>query len=418
MNLKDRLARLEGLNKKPDPGPEPSSPADWVAQLAAELQISVLERDKSFVLVKENTYPIYRDPLFAERRDLGFDAPCLYRLTGDGPQHPHNLSRMLFIDTETTGLAGGTGTYAFLVGVGTIELDHVRVRQFLLPDFAGEWLMLEELTRMLEASEATISFNGKSFDLPLLRTRFVLNSMVPVLEDMHHIDLLHAARRIWRRRLPACDLQSLERHILGEERVGDIPGSLIPQLYFEFIRKRQALLLRDVLEHNFHDIVHLARLAVVMSAIAEAPHQHLSEPEDLYSVARYFHYAGHFPEAADLIRTLLETPEDLAAPMLDRLTLMLAMTLKKMGEWEEVGQFFLSLRERGMRHPVFIEEYAKYLEHRRKDYREALLVVGEGLSYLDRVHQLNPASPLMKFKAPLRHRRGRLTQRLANKKGG
>jgi len=161
-----------------------------------------------------------------------------------------------------------------------VELDHIIVRQYVLPDFQHEWLALKHLQNALLGYKYLISFNGKTYDIPLLRNRFILNRMVPNVDDLVHIDILHIARRIWKRRLQTCDLQNLEYAILGRGRLNDIPGALIPQIYFEYIRKREALLLRDVLEHNYHDIVNMIILTIKIGELVQSPLKKFVHPED------------------------------------------------------------------------------------------------------------------------------------------
>ena len=285
MDIKEKLARLDSSSKNRI---EPlKQNDDWVAAAEAELDVKVIRDGSSFFLLKENYYPLYE----SENSKLiteGTVSPKFNLITAEEADKSFHWRKLIFIDLETTGLAGGTGTYAFLIGLGHIELDNIVVRQYLLPDFSHEWLMLKFVEQAIQSFSQVASFNGKSFDIPLINSRFILNRMIPILEDMPHIDLLHASRRIWKRRLPACDLQTLESHILDYQRVGDIPGELIPQLYFEFIRKREAFMMADVLEHNFHDIVNLVLLSLKISAIAESPLQHLIFAQDQYSLAHYY----------------------------------------------------------------------------------------------------------------------------------
>lgn len=410
MNIRDKLARLDSTPVSP----LPELPAEevWIGQLQRELDIRVLRDARSFVLLKENYFPVYNDPLFEALRARGFAMPSLQRISSDLPPEMDNLRQAVFIDTETTGLAGGTGTYAFLIGIGHLELDHIVVRQYLLPDFGHEWLMLEALEQALAGFAYTVSFNGKSFDIPLLKNRYVLNRMITSLEELPHLDLLHAARRIWKRRLPACDLQSLERHILNISRENDLPGELVPQAYFEFIRKRDALLLRDVLEHNYHDIVHMALLTLKIVAVCEAPLVHLSHPRDIFSLAKYDYQNGRFSETLPLLEQLLSYPEAHRNDWYRESACLLSLAYQRLGDPERAREQLQGLLDRNLLQPDIIEALAKHYEHRTRDYRAAREVVERGLRYLETLSQLDRRSPWLKYLPKLQHRHQRLLRKL------
>lgn len=422
MSIRDKLARLDTANRPaalqaiPETGVD-SVVEEWISQLQDELQVKVLQEEKSFILLKENYFPLYNDPLFLALRDNGFETNSLAHITNDLPQEPPcNLKNALFIDTETTGLAGGAGTYAFLVGIGHLELDHVVVRQYLLPDFSHEWLMLKHLEQALQSFRFTVSFNGKSFDIPLLKNRFILNRMVTALEDISHVDILHAARRIWKSRLPACDLQSLERYILGKNRVGDIPGEMIPHIYFEFIRKRDALLLRDVLEHNFHDIVNMALLTVKLSAICEAPAEHLLHELDLSSLGKYYFQSKRYSDAIVLFEDVLAKFPASETKFINEVVFLLAISYKKAGNSESARQHLEDLLNRGVMHPRVVEELAKFYEHEDKDYFYAGEIVEKSLNYLETIRQLSPRSELLNYVPGLKHRYQRLLRKKETRK--
>ena len=170
-------------------------------------------------------------------------------------------AKVVYLDTETTGLAGGTGTYAFLVGVGTHDADGFTVEQLFLPGPEHERVYLTALSERLVGATAVVSYNGASFDLPLVRTRFAMHGLPDPLEGVPHLDLLPLARRLWRRSLPDCTLGTVEREVLGARRSArDVPGAEVPARYLAFLRSRDARPLRGVLEHNRDDIVALAAM--------------------------------------------------------------------------------------------------------------------------------------------------------------
>ena len=166
----------------------------------------------------------------------------------------------LFLDTETTGLAGGTGTFPFLIGLGWFEESSFVTCQLFARDFSEEGPMLRHLSELASNKRFLVTFNGKAFDLNLLATRFILNRCRETLTTMPHVDLLHPSRRILAHRLDNARLTTIEAHILGVERDGDIPGFEIPQRYFDWLRRRDGRLMGDVFEHNKMDVVSMASL--------------------------------------------------------------------------------------------------------------------------------------------------------------
>lgn len=174
--------------------------------------------------------------------------------------------RALLLDTETTGLAGGTGTVAFLVGVGAVTGGCLRVRQWLLTGFAGEPALLERLAGVVGEAEAIVTYNGKAFDVPLLATRGRLAGVDAGLEACRHLDLLHAVRRGFRRQWPDCRLATAERRLLGRERLEDLPGSEAPAAWLDFLQRGDARALPGVLRHNGDDIRALGALWAALDA--------------------------------------------------------------------------------------------------------------------------------------------------------
>ncbi|MFL5358419.1 ribonuclease H-like domain-containing protein [Archangium sp.] len=195
-----------------------------------------------------------------------------------------DFQRMLFLDTETTGLAGGTGTVPFLVGLAWFEGRSLKVHQLFLRKLGEEAPMLRVLAERMAESSCLVTFNGKSFDWPLLRTRFVLNRVAPPAE-LPHLDLLHCARRVFKYRGSGTRLVHLEEQVLGYHRVGDVDGSLIPELYFRFLRGAEGSALTPVLEHNVNDLLLLAALLGVLVRRFRASGTEGKDPRDLLGFA-------------------------------------------------------------------------------------------------------------------------------------
>jgi hypothetical protein len=173
------------------------------------------------------------------------------------------LSALSSFDLETTGLSGGAGTVAFLAAFGRIRDGAFRVRQFFMDDYPAEPAFLAAIGEEMESCALVLSYNGASFDLPLYRTRCVMNGMKPSA-PRYALDLLHPARRLWRRTLPDCTLGSIEREVLGIARGEDLPGALVPEAYFRFLKEGFHRELELAMDHNASDVYALARLFLAM----------------------------------------------------------------------------------------------------------------------------------------------------------
>ncbi len=283
--------------------------------------------------------------------------------------HP---TRWAFLDTETTGLAGGTGTYAFLAGVGSIDATGFRVRQFFMRDHGEEASQLHALAQHLASFDVLITYNGKSYDQPLLETRFRMCRARHPFGRMEHVDLLYGARRLWKLRMESCRLMHLESEILGIQREGDVPGSLIPYIYFEFVRTGRAARLLPVFHHNVMDIVSLACLTAIVPEAHRAPGQlALRHGADHLGLARWMQQAGRVAEAL----TLFERAVALGLPdhLLFRTMLDIGLLHKKQANEPAALTVFTELTESP--NPCRLrayEELAKYYEHRERNYAMAL----------------------------------------------
>jgi len=281
-------------------------------------------------------------------------------------------ARWAFLDTETTGLATGSGTYAFLIGVGRICPEGFRIRQFFMRDFAEEASLLEALEAHLAGFDVLVTYNGKSYDQPLLETRFRMMRRRPPFDRLAHLDLLFGARRLWKLRLESCRLVELENQILGVEREGDLPGEMIPYVYFEYLRTRQALRLAPIFHHNVLDILTLACLTAIVPLAfrcpAEAP---LSHGADWLGLARWLLKAERHEEALALLRRAVE--RGLSGDLLFRAIWEIAMVEKRLGNAPAALAAFsgLAAADNPQRAPA-LEELAKHYEHSERNYAMAL----------------------------------------------
>jgi uncharacterized protein YprB with RNaseH-like and TPR domain len=204
---------------------------------------------------------------------------------------------LLFIDLETTGLAGGAGSYAFLVGCGWFGRGRFHVRQFLLTSFACERALLEALRDVACTLDAVVTYNGKSFDLPLIETRYALNRLSTPFAEMAHVDMLHHARRLWHGHDEGHRLSNLEFSLLGHDREGDVPGFEIPSRYFHFVRTGDARPLDAVLEHNRRDLLSLALLTSRAAQLLDQGVAGAATAREALGIGRLYERAGMTADA-------------------------------------------------------------------------------------------------------------------------
>lgn len=267
----------------------------------------------------------------------------------DGP--PPAATRIGFLDTETTGLAGGAGTVAFLVGLGRWEASPARgwefvLEQFLLEDFCHEAALVAVLAERLGALQALVTYNGRRFDVPLLRTRMVMHRVPPRALSMPQIDLLHPSRRLWRPRLGGASLRTIEAGVLGIDRGPDISGAEIPAEFFEFARTGRPGRLGTVLEHNAQDIATMAGLLWRLGRIAEDPLGCglLGHWTELEAVARWQEARRRHDDAVATWREAMATAPPQEEATADRLLMGMAAACKRAGRREEAVAAWTRMR--------------------------------------------------------------------------
>lgn len=310
----------------------------------------------------------------ADEKLFSLSAQALKRLDFD---HPFDPMRALFLDTETTGLSGGAGTVAFLVGLGRIEGREFVVRQFLMPTYAAEPQLLTRVNEFSEGCDTVVTFNGKSFDVPLLASRHIMCRMDCPISRMKHLDLIHPARRAWKLRLKDCSLSNLEEKILSMHREHDLPGSEVPERYFSFLKTGELSLLTDIIDHNRQDIVSLSTLLVRLCQAYAAPAEQMSML-DVFSMGKTLEKQGEKTEARRCYRLAAQPlpmtstarlSEIRCAPMANR---NLSLMLRRDGERAEAEKIWLDMIRRGQMGIFPYVELAKAREHRDKDYEQAL----------------------------------------------
>lgn len=320
-----------------------------------------------------------------------------------------DLHDFIFLDTETSGLSGGTGTYAFEVGLGRFTEDGFKLAQFFMRHPGEESALLAGLSEFMDGMKAIVTYNGKSFDIPLLNTRYTLMGMTSPFDDVDHFDLLPLARRLWRIRLESRTLGNVEHQILGVKRGNEeVPGYMIPEMYFEYLKTKDARPMAGIFYHNAIDILSLAGLFSHMAFLLNDPYsEEIQHGEDVVALARFFESMGDIAQAQSLYDKALKADleEDLYWDTLERFSFL----LKRKGDWEDA----LSLWERAASQGALyaVEELAKYYEHRAKDLTSAHHWTIRGISMLE--EQYLPAYEVHQWRERLDHRLERLERRLA-----
>lgn len=327
----------------------------------------------------------FRETIFAPRamgcRVEDFTGPEMVLQTRDDTFSNIDPARMLFLDTETTGLAGGAGTVPFLVGIGSFEKEGFRVRQYLMRDYDEEPAVLRALHEEIEACQAVATYNGKRFDIPILDARFVLNRLRPRLSRLPHADFLVSARRFWREMLPECRLITVEARIFGRTREDDIPGEQIPYVYFDFLRGQRLDRMRPVLHHNADDIATLAMIGAKTSRMLRDPLAEAGHGLELAAVGRFFEDAGDWERACacwDHARQNGNLPH----PHRNLVSLRLSLLYKKMARYPEAIPLWYELAEGANVLRAYIE-LAIYYEHTARDFATALRLTATGLDLME-----------------------------------
>ncbi len=321
-----------------------------------------------------------------------------------------DLFSTLFLDTETTGLAGGTGTLPFMVGAGRFTPSGFVTSQIFTRNPSEERAQLELLDRMMSGVTSIVTYNGKSFDIPILKTRYVMNSLPSPFSDILHFDLLPLSRRLWRRRLESRSLKYIETEVLGFARSQmEVPGWEVPVIYFNYLRTGDPSQLAGVFYHNAIDIQSLAALFLYINRMAENPAAFEELPAlDTLSVAIQLESSGEIDRALSIYEQLInvELPEVYSV----ELKLRYAKILKQTGSFDHAtdvlnsGEEFNDLR-------VLIQ-LAKVLEHQRRDYAKALETTERALELLRNGTFGTSVSTSAQNSIDLEKRRKRLVEKL------
>ncbi len=431
MNLDQKLRLLKKASKPRHPDQELEQALDYLRRLDQPPEPRRLPAQRAAKGIQEYVEgEIAKNHLgeyFLARQAFPFGRPYGKMRIGDistADLSPLNLlfpqaalpapERLVYLDTETTGLAGGTGTCAFLIGVGTVEGTQFVVRQFFLRDYPEEKAVLHSLTEILNAHDGLVTYNGKTFDVPLLETRYALARQKSPFARLVHLDALHPSRRLWRLRLESCKLTDLESEVLGIGREGDVAGSEIPGIYFDYLRTGDARGLQPVFYHNALDIMTLAAVTVELArAIGDGGASTLQSSVDLFSLSRIYEAAGSRKQSVAACQRAISggLPGEIEARALHQL----ALQYKRVRQHELAVETWLELSRRAS--PLALEALealAIHYEHHRHDPQSALEFT---LAAIDRQKgdAQPPSSALLKNSSLNNQRFARRLERLRKK---
>jgi len=334
------------------------------------------------VFVAQQTYPsdhIYGASPLVSALPLSY----ISQWANDPDIEKFHLSKFAFLDTETSGLSGGTGTYAFLVGVARFIDDQFVLKQFFMRDPAEEPALLEGIAKFIAPCKSLVTFNGKSFDAPLLSTRYRLHQIPIPYTDYSHLDLLPLARRLWRDRLESRALKFLEEHVLGLKRSSEeVPGYEIPWLYFDYLRTGDARPLGGVFYHNAMDVVAMAALLAHMNDMLQNPYEgKVQHGLDFIALGKLFEDLGHWDEAARLFERGLES--QLNETDFGLAVKRLSILQKRRGDVGEAIRLWQAAAQQG--HLYAFIELAKHYEHKERDVRSALQWTNSAMEHLEQI---------------------------------
>jgi uncharacterized protein YprB with RNaseH-like and TPR domain len=418
-SLQDRLSRVRGLRPTTGTGDHPHVSTAWDVLPAAAEHLDRL-------LGAQQVSNHYGDHLafrcwysHPEQRHFSLDA---LRLLAPG-LHPDaaNPEKWLFLDTETTGLAGGTGTYAFLIGLAWWDAGGLQVEQLFMRDLAEEHSVLLALKERLAERPVLVTFNGKTFDWPLLETRFRMTRCIQPSAPRAHLDLLHPARHLWRLRLGSVKLSELEHHILGRPRDENVISAMIPKFYFDFLRGGPAQPLAPVFRHNRLDLQGLAAIAMRALELLSSPADEDSsaghtDALDIFSLARFCERRGELQRACRHYRDALN--RHVPSPHSRVAQLHLARIAKIGGDLALAHSLWEKLCGDSPEGLAAYEQLAIHHEHSARHPERAAQITRTALGELRKLSRRSALSStaLRRWLDRLEHRLLRLDVKLSKKK--
>jgi uncharacterized protein len=320
-----------------------------------------------------------------------FEKTSLCLLAPDAPGCVTDPQNWLFLDTETTGLAGGTGTYPFLVGIGWWDAGGLQVEQFFMREPSEEHSLLVALAERIAERRVLVTFNGKSFDWPLLETRYRMTRAIKIPELRAHLDFLHPARNLWRLRLGSVRLAELEKHVLGWNRGADVMSELIPQIYFDYLRGGPPEPLVPIFHHNQMDLRGLAGVATRVVSLLENPETRGHDPLEIFGVSRICERRGETIRARGLYQRSIAHELPLETGRLARRSL--ARLARRDGDHALACTLWEQLLDHSREGLEAYEQLAIHYEHRAREPRRAATLARQALADLRRANRLGTIAP-------------------------
>ncbi len=314
------------------------------------------------------------------------DLTALRLIAPEVPDFVADPQQWLFLDTETTGLTGGTGTYPFLVGIAWWDAGGLQVEQFFMREQSEEHSLLIALAERMAERRVLVTFNGKSFDWPLLETRYRMTRAIKPPSPRAHLDFLHPARNLWRMRLGSVRLAELEKHVLGWHRGADIISEMIPQTYFDYLRGGPPEPLVPIFHHNQADLRGLAALSLRVVALLANPETHGEDALELFGISRICERRGNSVRARELYQHSIAKK---LPPETDRVARRsLARLAKREGNHNLACDLWEGLLGHSREGFEAYEQLAIYYEHRARDPHRAIGFVRKGMAEARKANRL------------------------------
>jgi len=400
--MDDLFDKLKALGLKIEKAAEIEAPAVSAASLDEAVSGQWLDEVTRGVYRAERSMPFgkrHGSVLIEPPDNIQFES--LWQLAG--MTGLPSAEKLLFIDTETSSLSTGAGSLVFMIGMSYFTGDAIQTTQLFLEKPEYELELLCFFDDFINKFDTFVSYNGKAFDIPMLRSRFIMNRLSPAFNTNNHLDLLHVARRIWKLRLDSRRLADIEQQIMAFTRSEEeIPGWLVPQIYFDYLESRDADPIRGVFYHNEMDVVSLAALSIFLARML-SKNDSIAEIDarDSYSIGSAYGRMGRWELSRDFLKDCLHKgmPDDLTREAAHAC----ANTFKKQGKWEEAleyWQFAASLSD----YPSCIE-LAMYYEHQQKDIQSALQWVAKAFQIMPSGQGLAHRKKRLQSKSELKHER-------------
>lgn len=369
--------------------------------------------DGAYCMVRKVEYPLdYQHGLYSFSKlkdviEMWNSSPLKHPLSAKG----HSPSDLFFFDTETTGLGGGVGNTIFLLGHARVQEDRVVLTQHFLPNPGSEIALYQSFLTSVDYT-TLVTYNGKSFDWPQVKTRHMLiRDSLPKLPDFGHFDLYHAARRLWKNKLDSVRLSNVEKEILDIKRIDDVPGYLAPILYFDYVENQVPDGIFGVMRHNEIDILSLLTLYIHLSGIVILNEKN-KYTSDKYEVARWLEALGETRKAQELYEQVVDVDSEKEL----KAKLALAYLSKKENKMEQAVSLFFEVHEKGDTPDAIVAslELAKFYEHKVKDYVTALDFAKSAFSRWKELSHFGNKTKNAKSEADFEKRIARISKKLQN----